>query len=325
MARLRALLALLLSAWAASLGCGSSDGGPNDGGSGSPDGTWSVEVAISSCYSFTGTGVITVSGGSFSGRLFGYCAVATNGATRLEPSSGCAGDETEEVTIDGTFSAGQVSGNLTLTGGACNGGNGFEGFLSSSSAATAGDAWGTLTFTKESNSGSDGGPVGRCTEPADAGAACTALTNGGSAVSVMPVATAVGASSDNQKGGSISCGTYVLTQVHLYVGTGGSSSPPGVTIQSTLWVSAGNYQLVINESDGSGEAHSSGTYSTSAGSVGIDLQPSCGEIPQGFLTPGFTSYSSDVAGTLILYGEANYGTPPVGGVAAWTFAALTNH
>ena len=159
MARLRALLALLLSAWAASLGCGSSDGGPNDGGSGSPDGTWSVEVAISSCYSFTGTGVITVSGGSFSGRLFGYCAVATNGATRLEPSSGCAGDETEEVTIDGTFSAGQVSGNLTLTGGACNGGNGFEGFLSSSSAATAGDAWGTLTFTKESNSGSDGGPV----------------------------------------------------------------------------------------------------------------------------------------------------------------------
>jgi hypothetical protein len=123
---------------------GSSDAG---GGSVSYDGNWSVLVQINSCYSFSNTATVTVSGSAFSGTLFTYCANAQTGATRLS-TTGCGSDISETVSIQqGTMSGSSVAGNLFLTGGACNGGNGFSGGLSAAS-GQAGSFWGTLAFTK---------------------------------------------------------------------------------------------------------------------------------------------------------------------------------
>ncbi len=123
---------------------GSSDGG---GGSVSYDGNWSVMVQIDSCYSFSNTATVTVSGGAFSGTLFTYCTNAQSGATRLS-TTGCGSDISETVSIQqGTMSGSSVAGNLFLAGGACNGGNGFSGGLSATS-GQAGSFWGTLAFTK---------------------------------------------------------------------------------------------------------------------------------------------------------------------------------
>src|SRR4051812_19309026 len=112
---------------------GPTDGGPTDGGSVSYDGTWIVTVDITACYDFNHTGSVKVTNGAFSGKLFTYCAVATNGATRIDTGAGCGADISEAVTISGTM-AKTVEGNLTLTGGACNGANGFSGFMSSTTA-----------------------------------------------------------------------------------------------------------------------------------------------------------------------------------------------
>jgi hypothetical protein len=122
---------------------GSSDGG---GGSVSYDGNWSVLVQIDTCYSFSDTVTMTVSGGAFSGTLFTYCANAQTGATRLS-ITGCGSDISETVSIQqGTMSGSSVAGNLFLAG-ACSGGNGFSGGLSATS-GQAGSFWGTLAFTK---------------------------------------------------------------------------------------------------------------------------------------------------------------------------------
>ena len=87
---------------------GSSDGG---GGSVSYDGNWSVLVQINSCYSFSNTATVTVSGGAFSGTLFTYCANAQTGATRLS-TTGCGSDISETVSIQqGTMSGSSVAGN----------------------------------------------------------------------------------------------------------------------------------------------------------------------------------------------------------------------
>jgi hypothetical protein len=131
---------------------GSATGGPGgspDGGGGSVsyDGNWSVLVSIDTCYGFSNTATVTVSGGTFSGTLFTYCAVAQTGATRLS-TTGCGSDIAETVSIQqGTMTGSSVSGNLFLTGGACSGGNGFSGGLSATS-GQAGSFWGTLSFTK---------------------------------------------------------------------------------------------------------------------------------------------------------------------------------
>jgi len=116
-------------------------------GSVSYDGNWSVLVQINSCYIFSNTATVTVSGGAFSGTLFTYCANAQTGATRLS-TTGCGSDISETVSIQqGTMSGSSVAGNLFLAGGACNGGNGFSGGLSATS-GQAGSFWGTLAFTK---------------------------------------------------------------------------------------------------------------------------------------------------------------------------------
>lgn len=112
------------------------------------DGSWNVEVQIDACYSFTGVSSIVVSNQSFSATLLSYCANVRDGATRLAPSTGCVSGEVEEtVSVTGTFDGDRVDGNMFLTGGSCQGGNGYEGFVQNDN-ATAGSAWGSLTLVK---------------------------------------------------------------------------------------------------------------------------------------------------------------------------------
>ncbi len=112
------------------------------------DGAWNVTVAVSSCYSFRHTVPVTVTGGNFSGTLFAYCAVATNGATRLDTGSGCGSDIRQTVSAAGRMANRSVDGNLTLSGGACNGSNGFSGSMPSTTAGSAASFWGQLTFAR---------------------------------------------------------------------------------------------------------------------------------------------------------------------------------
>lgn len=134
------------------LACGGSGGSNGPGGNGSPqsyDGTWLVTVTIDTCYDFTSTATVTVTGGVFAGNLFTYCANAQSGDTYLTTTT-CGADIMQTVSIaDGAFDGSVVDGNLYLTGGACNGGNGFYGTMSSSTAGTAGSFWGTVTFAKQ--------------------------------------------------------------------------------------------------------------------------------------------------------------------------------
>ena len=114
---------------------------------GSHDGVWNLEVAITSCYVFTHTVPITISGGAFSGPLFQYCSNPVSGATRLG-NNDCGADLAEDVSVDLTVTGNQIDGNLTLAGGGCNGANGFSGTFDSATTGQAASFWGTLTFTK---------------------------------------------------------------------------------------------------------------------------------------------------------------------------------
>ena len=147
-----AVVALALGGLLVACGGSGGSGGPGPGGGGSPvsyDGTWVVTVSIGTCYEFTSSGTVTVTDGIFEGTLFTYCANARSGATYL-PTSGCGADITQTVSIQGgAFDGSVVDGNLFLTGGACNGGNGFYGTMSSASAGTASSYWGTLSFAKQ--------------------------------------------------------------------------------------------------------------------------------------------------------------------------------
>ncbi len=114
---------------------------------GSHDGTWNLQVAIDTCYVFTHTVPITISGGTFSGHLFQYCANAVDGTTRLG-NNDCGADITEDVSVDLTVTGNAIDGNLTLAGDACNGANGFSGSFDTTTTGSAGSAWGTLTFSQ---------------------------------------------------------------------------------------------------------------------------------------------------------------------------------
>ena len=132
--------------------CGGGGGSDSPGGDDSPasyDGTWLVTVQVETCYDVTASGTVTVTGGTFSGTLFTYCANPRSGDTYL-PVSGCGTDIQQVVSIqDGLFDRQGVEGNLFLSGDACNGGNGFYGVMASATGGVATSSWGTLTFAKQ--------------------------------------------------------------------------------------------------------------------------------------------------------------------------------
>ena len=140
-ARRRALLLLLLGVAAASAGCqalSTSVGGSSTSSLPEPDGVWLVTAHVTTCYDATGADTVRVSGGRFTNaKIFSYSRSGNS----------------ETVTITGTITKGNiyliVQGNEFLTGTACNGGNGFYGFLETTpTSGTVASAWGSLTFVK---------------------------------------------------------------------------------------------------------------------------------------------------------------------------------
>lgn len=92
----------------------------------------------------------------------------------------------------------------------------------------------------------------------DAGA-CNALANVADTITTQQVAEAL----PTLKGGTVSEGTYVITAVTAYTGPGGATGPKtGTTMQQTMRLSAGGFEIVRIQNGGA-EKRSSGTYTAS--------------------------------------------------------------
>ncbi len=104
-----------------------------------PNGNWTVTAHVTSCYDATGSATITVANDSFpSQQVFSYSTYGQN----------------QTVSVEGSMTPGNgfftVSGNEYLAGTACNGGNGFYGYIQADSmAGTVYSSWGSLRFEKK--------------------------------------------------------------------------------------------------------------------------------------------------------------------------------
>ncbi len=133
---------VLLLAAVGALSCGMPGSGSGSNGGGSlpdPDGNWQVTAHVTSCMDATGTATVQVTGGSYNAQIFSY---------NLQ---GCS----QAVSIQGTLTKGNshlvVEGNEFLTGGCCNGGNGYFGYLELNGSSVGGmvsSAWGSLDWKK---------------------------------------------------------------------------------------------------------------------------------------------------------------------------------
>jgi len=110
----------------------------------------------------------------------------------------------------------------------------------------------------------------------DAGAACNALDNVADTVTTNRLAEAL----PTFAGGAVSDGTYVVTAVTEYTGTGGATGPKtGTTMKQTLRLAAGKFEIVRSQNGGA-EKRSSGTFSTSGSSLTLGgVCPSPGDVP----------------------------------------------
>jgi hypothetical protein len=115
---------------------------------------------------------------------------------------------------------------------------------------------------------------------------CNALSNIGTVVPVMNVATAPATGS----GGVIASGTYVLTAASIYTGPGGSEGPSGATLADTLVVAdGGDYErvfAVVNGPAPDGTYRQNGRFVTDGASIEVTQTCPPGRQP-------FTSYDSD--------------------------------
>jgi hypothetical protein len=91
-----------------------------------------------------------------------------------------------------------------------------------------------------SGSSGEGGVVDGGEDSGDSGAACNALTNDGNVVDQNRV---VG-DPPTGTGGSITDGTYELTQAQVYVGAAGTPGPSGVTYRGVLRLTNGKLERV---------------------------------------------------------------------------------
>jgi len=109
-----------------------------------PDGNWLVSWQIQYCDSASGSHLISVSGGQFNATIGSYTTI--HGTSETISIQGT-------ITVDnGGSNLFDVSGNEFLSGNSCNGGNGFQGYITvsgTSASGSAGDFWGPLTFTKQ--------------------------------------------------------------------------------------------------------------------------------------------------------------------------------
>lgn len=118
------------------------------------DGMWNLQVVIRTCYEFTNTTPITITGGKFSGPLFRYCWNAKTGATWLSGGGACGTSDqywigAQDVSVNLAVTGSNIDGSLTLAGSGCNGSNGFSsGRFDTATHGSAVSSWGTLTFSK---------------------------------------------------------------------------------------------------------------------------------------------------------------------------------
>jgi hypothetical protein len=103
-----------------------------------PDGTWWVEAGVTSCYSHTEGNTITVVDGAFGKTLLYTYEVDGN---------------QQAVSVEGTMAwengLMRVEGTMWVEGDACDGGNGFSGWLEPATDGTVHSYWGSLHFTKQ--------------------------------------------------------------------------------------------------------------------------------------------------------------------------------
>ena len=137
MKKMMVLFFIILQAGLISISsCSKDEEGPKD-----INGNWLVTCTITSCYQATVSKVIPVSDGSFNAEIGSYSLYG----------------QTETVSIQGTFEVSgnnsyAVSGNQFLVGSACNGGNGFYGFINTDNNPMTGDppsSWGTIHWEKQ--------------------------------------------------------------------------------------------------------------------------------------------------------------------------------
>ncbi|MBK7401199.1 MAG: hypothetical protein IPJ34_34325 [Myxococcales bacterium] len=96
------------------------------------------------------------------------------------------------------------------------------------------------------------------TSTSDTAGACNALANAADVVTTQQVAEAL----PSLKGGSVAEGTYVVTAVTAYTGPGATGPKTGTTMQQTMRLAAGAFDIVRVQNGGA-EKRSSGAYSTS--------------------------------------------------------------
>jgi hypothetical protein len=123
------------------------------------------------------------------------------------------------------------------------------------------------------------------TSKPDAAGACNALDNVADTVTTTRVAEAL----PTFAGGAVSEGTYVVTAVTEYTGTGGSTGPKtGTTMKQTLRLAAGKFEIVRSQ-NGAAEKRSSGTYGTTGSTFTLGgACPTPGDVPVQYEASGST-------------------------------------
>ena len=174
---------------------------------------------------------------------------------------------------------------------------------SSSTGSGGGDAGSSGTSGSSGASGSsgelDGGGDAKPDAPGDAGGggACGTSANVGRAIDGQQVAMAA----PTATGGTIADGTYTLTDITLYTGSGGATGPAGLTLTQTWGFSGGSYRLVSLDGTTMTETRKGGTV-MNVSATALHLVQTCPD-------SDFASYEfSATATTLTLFTDEGAGT-----------------
>lgn len=149
---------------------------------------------------------------------------------------------------------------LAACGGTETGSTGGDDASASDAVADTGatDTGATDTGASDTGLPSDTGGDSAPGDTGDAGS-CNSLVDVADVITTQQVAEAL----PTLKGGTVSEGTYVVTAVTRYTGPSGSTGPvPGTTMEQTLRLSAGAFEIVRAQNGGAVK-RSSGGYSAS--------------------------------------------------------------